>query len=244
MTVTLPPLHEDLLFNAPMSAQRADHLAAFMARDGGHVLDVGCGWAELLLRTLERSPATRGTGVDVDGEALEQARERATARGLSERVTLVEGDGAEVAQGPVDGVLSVGARHVWGPDDATALRRLRAVVRRGGRVVYGDGIWSSPPTAAAMEHLGGSPDEFGTLADVVDAALDAGFRVLAVGEASQQEWDAFESGYSAGYERWLLDNPEDPDADDIRARAAQHRRAYLRGYRGILGHSFLELIAA
>ena len=241
---TLPALHEDLLFNAPLSAQRADHLAAFVAHDGGHVLDVGCGWAELLLRTVELSPGTRGTGVDVDSAALEHARELATARGLAERVTLIEGQGAEVAQGPVDGVLSIGARHVWGPDDATALGRLRGVVRRGGRVVYGDGIWSRPPTPAAVEPLGGTPDEFGTLADVVDAALDAGFRVLAVGEASQQEWDAFESGYSAGYERWLLDNPDDPDADDIRARAAQHRRAYLRGYRGILGHSFLELVAA
>jgi cyclopropane fatty-acyl-phospholipid synthase-like methyltransferase len=244
MTASLPPLHDDLLFNAPMSARRADHLAAFAGRDPGHVLDVGCGWAELLLRTVELSPASRGTGVDVDRDALEHARGLAAARGLSERVTLVEGDGAQVAHGPVDAVLSVGARHVWGPDDATALGRLRGMVRRGGRVVYGDGIWSRPPTASAVEHLGGSPDEYGTLADVVDAALAAGFRVLAVGEATQQEWDAFESGYSAGYERWLLAHPDDPDADDVRARAAEHRGAYLRGYRGILGHSFLELVAA
>ncbi len=243
MTAPLPPLHDDLLFNAPMSAQRADAVAAFVAGGSGHVLDVGCGWAELLLRTLALAPEAHGTGVDVDREALDHARGLAAARGLSERVTLVQGEGAQVAHSPVDAVLSVGARHVWGHDDATALARLRGIVRRGGRVVYGDGIWSRPPTAAAVEPLGGSLDEFGTLADVVDAALAAGFRVLAVGEASQEEWDAFESGYSAGYERWLLDHPDDPGADDIRARAAQHRSAYLRGYRGILGHSFLQLVA-
>jgi SAM-dependent methyltransferase len=244
MTAPLPPLHDDLLFNAPMSAQRPDALAAFVAQGSGHVLDVGCGWAELLLRTVALAPEAHGTGVDVDREALDHAQTLAAARGLSERVTFVEGEGAQVAQGPVDAVLSIGARHVWGPDDATALGRLRGVVRRGGRVVYGDGIWSRPPTPPAVEHLGGSPDEFGTLADVVDAAIAAGFRVLAVGEASQEEWDAFESGYSAGYERWLLDHPDDPGADDIRERAARHRSAYLRGYRGILGHCFLELVAA
>ncbi len=73
--------------------------------------------------------------------------------------------------------------------------------------------------------------------------MAAGFGVLSVGEAGRQEWDDFESGCTAGYERWLLANPGHPEAADVRRRADAHRAGYLRGYRGVLGHSFLELVA-
>ncbi len=74
MDADLPPLHEDLPFNAPLSLERARVLAAFAASGAGHVLDAGCGWGELLLTTLQLAPTARGTGVDTDAEALAQAR--------------------------------------------------------------------------------------------------------------------------------------------------------------------------
>ncbi|HYY11403.1 MAG TPA: class I SAM-dependent methyltransferase [Kineosporiaceae bacterium] len=243
MTPELPPLHEDLAVLAPLSPERTRRLAAFAGGAGGHVVDVGCGWAHLLLTALELSPSAHGTGIDVDAAALAHARLLAQQRGLADRVTFVEGEGAAHASGPVDAVVSVGARHVWGADDAAALTALRSIVRTGGRVVYGDGIWSREPTAAATTALGGDPGEYGSLADVAETAVASGFRVLSVAEAGQDEWDAFESGYSAGYERWLVANPGHPEADVIRQRAHEHRSAYLRGYRGILGHAFLELVA-
>lgn len=243
MDVDLPPLHEDLTFNAPLSAERARGLAAFAASGAGHVLDAGCGWGELLLTTLELAPDARGTGVDTDAEALAHARRSAAARGLDDRVEFLQGRGDEISPHPVDAVLSVGARHVWGTDDAAALTALRAMVGTRGRVVYGDGIWRRPPTPEALEGLGASAEECGSLGDVVDAAVDAGFRVLDVAEASQQEWDAFESGYSAGYEHWLLDHPDHPAAAEVRERADAHRTGYLRGYRDVLGHCFLHLVA-
>ena len=63
--VVLPPLWDDLLFLSPMSSDRADALAGWVAdglREGGTVLDVGCGWAELLLRVLAGAPTARGRG--------------------------------------------------------------------------------------------------------------------------------------------------------------------------------------
>jgi hypothetical protein len=49
------------------------------------------------------------------------------------------------------------------------------MVPREGRVVYGDAIWTQPPTAAATKPLGGSLTEFKTLPEVVDVAVAAGF---------------------------------------------------------------------
>ena len=241
--VELPPLYHDLTYNAPLSTERARRLAAFLADDGdGHIVDVGCGWAELLLTALELAPRMVGTGIDVDADVLARARASAVARSLSHRLTLLEGPGAESSPRPVEAVISIGARHVWG-DDAAALAALRSLVDRGGRVVYGDGIWRRPPTPEAVAQLGGNAAAYGTLADVVDTAVAAGFRVMDVAEASIEEWDAFESGYSAGYERWLVDHPDHPAADDVRGRSADHRSAYLRGYRGIWGLGYLQLIA-
>jgi SAM-dependent methyltransferase len=243
MDADLPPLHEDLPFNAPLSLERARVLAAFAASGAGHVLDAGCGWGELLLTTLQLAPTARGTGVDTDAEALAQARRSAAARGLDRRVQFLQGRGDETGPRPVDAVLSVGARHVFGADDAAALAALRSLVRARGRVIYGDGIWRRPPSPEVLDGLGAAAADYGALADVVDAAIGAGFRVLDVAEASQQEWDAFESGYSAGYERWLIENPDHPAAGEVRERADAHRSGYLRGYRGVLGHCFLQLVA-
>ena len=141
---------------------------------------------------------------------------------------------------------------MWGPPVeelqplpyAAALAALRSLVPRGGRVVYGDGIWSRPPTPAAVAPLAGRDDEFRTLGEVAELAVEAGFAPLAVHEASLDEWDVFESGYAAGYARWLAEHDtDDPEADEVRELAERQRAAYFSGYRGILGLGYLELLA-
>jgi hypothetical protein len=78
----------------------------------------------------------------------------------------------------------------------------------------------------------------------VDLAVEHGFAPVAVQEASLAEWDAFESGFTARYATWLARHgPDHPDAADVRQRAKDQRDAYFRGYRGILGLAYLELLA-
>jgi cyclopropane fatty-acyl-phospholipid synthase-like methyltransferase len=75
---TLPPLHLDLTFLAPLSEERAARLVGFLAEgDPATVLDVGCGWAELLLRVLEAAPNAQGVGLDLDEESITAARANA-----------------------------------------------------------------------------------------------------------------------------------------------------------------------
>ena len=246
------PPHADLTFMTPLSEERASRLVAFLA-DGnpGTVLDIGCGWAELLLRVLEREPDAIGEGVDLDAVAIAHGQALADLRGLTDRVDLRVSDALDL-QGGWDRVVCIGASQVWGPPVeelqplpyAAALAALRSLVPRGGRVVYGDGIWSRPPTPAAVAPLAGRDDEFRTLGEVAQLAVDAGFAPLAVHEASLDEWDVFESGYAAGYARWLAEHDtDDPEADEVRELAERQRAAYFSGYRGILGLGYLELLA-
>ena len=249
---TFPPLHQDLTFLSPLSDERAERLVTFLT---GHqpatVLDVGCGWAELLLRVLEAAPEANGLGLDLDEESLARAAATASVRGLGDRVRFEARD-ARGVHGPFDAVTCVGASQIWGADVeeaqpldyGAALTALRGLLPRGGRLVYGEGIWSTPPTAAATAPLSGRDDEYVALAGLVALAEDHGFGVMAAHEASLDEWDAFESGFAAGWVRWLADHePDDPAYDEVLARVARQRTAYLGGYRGVLGLAYLHLVA-
>jgi hypothetical protein len=67
---------------------------------------------------------------------------------------------------------------------------------------------------------------------------------MAAHEAGLDEWDVFESGFAAGYARWLASHPaDDPDAEEVRELAARQHTAYFGGYRGILGLAYLHLVA-
>ena len=251
----LPPLHDDLTFLSPLSEQRADRMVRWLAAglaDGGTVLDAGCGWGELLVRVVEAAPSARGIGLDLDESRVEEGRRRATARGLADRLRFSAEPAAGAVPDEVDAIISIGASQVWGPEGdepgpmpyAEALAGLRAGVRRGGRVVFGEGIWSRPPTPEVTAPLGGREDEMVILPELTELAVAHGFAIAAVHEASQDEWDEFESGYVAGCATWLASHsPEDPDAEQVRQVAAVQRSAYLRGYRGVLGLAYLQLVA-
>jgi SAM-dependent methyltransferase len=253
VTITLTPLHDDLTFMAPLSEKRADKLVRFVAQNlDGTVLDIGCAWAELLLRVLAAAPGADGVGVDIDQAAINHGRTLADQRGLLDRVRLVVGDAKEQAPQHADAVICIGASQVWGPpveaneplDYASALAAVREMVPRGARVLYGEGVWSRPPNSEAVAPLSGRLDELVSVAELTDLAVTQGFMPVGVHEASLGEWDEFESGYSARYATWLAEHaPDHPDADEVRDRAARQRAAYFRGYRGVMGMAYLALLA-
>ncbi|CAN5659563.1 class I SAM-dependent methyltransferase [soil metagenome] len=251
----LPPLHDDLTWVTPLSEERAERLVSFLAgglgASGSRLLDLGCGWGELLLRTLEDAPGATGSGYDLDGGAIAHGNALAAERGLAERVALYTAD-ARTASGPVDAVLCLGSTQIWGPpveqdqplDYPAALTALRDLLPRGGRLVYGDGIWSQPPTDAAVAPLSGRLDELVPMVELVELAAAHGFAPVQVHEATLDEWDVFESGFTAGYATWLATHPADhPHAEAVRERAASQRAAYFGGYRGVLGMAYLCLLA-
>jgi SAM-dependent methyltransferase len=253
MTITLRAPFEDLTFMTPLSEHRAAALVRFLADGlGGTVLDLGCGWAELMLRVVAAQPDARGVGVDSDEASIEHGRDMVRRRGLADRVTLHVGDARELALDHADAVICIGASQIWGApvedsqplDYASALTAIREKVSPGARVVYGEGAWSSPPTPEAVQPLSGRVDELVSLGELLELAAGHGFLPLAVHEANQDEWDEFESGYSACYAHWLAEHGLDhPHAGEVRARAAHQRAAYYGGYRGVMGMAYLALVA-
>jgi hypothetical protein len=64
-----------LTFHGPLSEGRAARLTERLARtDPRTVLDIGCGWGELMLRILEAVPEATGLGLDTDEGDLARGR--------------------------------------------------------------------------------------------------------------------------------------------------------------------------
>jgi cyclopropane fatty-acyl-phospholipid synthase-like methyltransferase len=215
------------------------------------VLDIGCGWGELMLRVLAAAPGATGIGLDLDEADLARGRANAKARGLESRVTFARESGHGTARGPADLVLCVGASAAVTDAEppahiAAALRALRRLVTPGGRVLFGEGFWEHPPTAAELAGMwpGTTAGELPDLAGLAEQAAEAGFRPAWIETASPREWEEFESAYQADEEEWLAAHPGHPAAAEIRKGVDEHRSFWLRGYRGVLGLAYLTLIPA
>ena len=250
MVATDPPRLTLLTFHGPLSDARAGRLVARLAaRRPATVLDIGCGWGELMLRIIEAVPSATGLGIDTNAEDLARGRGNAAARGLGERVVFAEESAAGTTRGPADLVLCLGASHALSDaappaHTVAALAQLRKLVAPGGRVLLSEGFWERQPTTAELAAMwpGTSAGEFCDLAGLADAAVDAGFRPAWIETASPDEWEEFESGYQGDVEEWLAQCGDHPLASQTRQDTDQHRSHWLRGYRNVLGMAYLTLV--
>lgn len=198
------------------------------------VLDLGCGFGEWLLAALEAAPQAIGTGVDTSAPALDEARARAGARGLADRVAWQQAEAAGWQGQDFDAVLCIGATHAFG-GLAGALTAVREHLRPGGRVLLGEGFWDGEPSTQAMSALGAQPGELPSLPGLIEAARAEGFEPGFGHVSSAEEWDDYEWSWTGSLTEWALTEADETDRRSALAMAATHREEWLAGYRGQLG---------
>ena len=221
-----------------------DNLRLLVQRLGlpadGRLLDLGCGFGEWLLAALAAAPGVHGVGVDTSGPALEEARGRATARGLEGRATFEQTDAAGWQGEGFDAVLCIGATHAFGGLEPT-LHAVRRHLRPGGRVLLGEGYWEGTPTQEALDALGAGPGELPDVAGLVAAAQRAGFEPGYGHLSTAAEWDDYEWSWTGALTGWALTEADPDDRETALALAREHRRQWLAGYRGQLGFATVVL---
>lgn len=219
--------HTGLPFANPMSERAVDAaITALPLPSEPLVLDTGCGSGEILLRTLQLRPAARGLGVDLDADAIAEARHRTTGRPVRFEVR----DAATI-EGTFDAVINVGSSHAHGGFPA-ALEAVRAL---GPVALYGEGFWQQSPSEDFLAALGGATvDELSEFDGLRATISDVGFDIVHVSLASGDDW--------ARYEETLAANAERHGGPDTLAyaRRIRHRRA-LPGGTDTLGFALFVL---
>ncbi len=137
---------DDMTLEEAQAAKKR-HIAAKLALEPGQkVLDIGCGWGGLAL-TLAEAADVSVRGVTLSDEQLTTARDRATARGLSDKVSFSLTDYRDI-DGHFDRIVSVGMfEHVGRPNyqaffDAIAER----LTDDGVALIHSIGRASGPST--------------------------------------------------------------------------------------------------
>jgi SAM-dependent methyltransferase len=220
--------HSQLTFNAPLSLTRAAGLIRRLApRAGERVLDLGCGWGELLVHLVSTAPGVVGDGIDSSRDAIERGR-----RVAPPTVRLHVGD-AGAWDEPADLIVCIGSTHAFG-GTAGALAAIGRLLRPGGRALLGEGFWAKPPSETALRGMGDAKaDELAELPGLLALVERSRLELVHHEVADIDEWDEFESRWCDGL--WATGLPE------AIAVADEHQDGYIHGYRGTLGFAYLIL---
>jgi SAM-dependent methyltransferase len=230
--------HATCPFAAPVHADTFTRLVDMLGLPAGaHVLDLGCGKAELSARIAERWGA-RVVGVERSPYALDAARARAAALSAG-TPTLVEGDLADPPPGPWDLVVNIGAMPPG--TQGAALRDWAARLTTGGRILVGDGYWRRPPDAGYLGALGAGADEMQDLDGMYTLAAEAGLSVVCAAVSPDADFEAYEVAYRDNALAWAAAHADDPDAPAAVARATGWWAIHERWGRDTLGFVVLLL---
>ncbi len=192
------------------------------------VLDLCCGKAEMLCTWAVDHDVT-GVGVDISEVFLAAARERADELHVADRIELVHAEAAKYAgqlDSTFDVVSCIGATWIGGGLIGT-LDLMRPRVADGGLVVVGEPYWvdalPEDLSVTGVEHA----SEYASLVDTLDRIESAGFELVEMVLANSDDWDRYVAAQWMTVADWLVANPDDPDAAEIRQWIRDGQRSYL-----------------
>ncbi|MBN2056636.1 class I SAM-dependent methyltransferase [bacterium] len=226
------------LYN-PSSFAKIDRLTDLCGLNSAcRVLDIGCGRAEFLVRLVEKYGVT-ATGVELSPFFAARARRNIGTRVPDGAVTILEMDGASYA--PADSVgfdlaVCLGASWIFKGHEGT-LRTLKEWTNPGGSILVGEPIWLREPEKDYLESAGFQREEFQDHHGNVMTGENLGLVPLHAIVSDPAEWDEYECLQWYAAQRWLEDNPGDPDAGELRRLSRKAREEYLRWGRSTIGWS-------
>jgi ubiquinone/menaquinone biosynthesis C-methylase UbiE len=231
--------HRNHAFSNPISEEKLMKMVGMMEpKPNDHVIDIGSGKCELLIRLVERFQVT-ATAIELYEGAISEAKQQASSRIPEGSIEFIVDDAKTAIesceQSGFDIGICLGSTHALGGLENT-LQALKGLVKKNGYILVGEGYWKQTPSPKYLEALGGAEEsELKNHADTVKVGEDLGLIPLWSYVANDDNWDDYEWLYSQSIENYCLENPDDPDYDAMLERIRKWRRTYLTWGRDTLG---------
>lgn len=208
-------------------------------KEGSRIIDFGCGCAEPLALWAEKFGIV-GTGIDISEDFCDRARKKLAARGLSDRIEIVCGGGADYVfeEDAFDAATCIGATFIFGGYRET-IQTLKRAVKANGRLSIGETYWQTDhvPPDYAQKQIGTHSEP-----ELLQIIRDEGFDLECVIRASQDDWDRYYSDNWHGLIRWLEDNPTHPDRQQVLEHLHSDQEEYVRFMRKYMGWAMYALV--
>lgn len=199
---------------------------------GNKVIDFGCGFAEPLILWAERFGIS-GVGIDIRPYACERAKNKIMERGLSDRLEVVCGDAAQYVYPPhsFDLASCIGATFIWGTF-RDAVHAMKNAILPTGRLVIGEAYWLMDDIPVEFRS---QQTEVTTEVELLQGARQEGFDFEYVLHSNHDEWDRYEADNWYALLRWIDDNPEHPERQQVIDHLHESQDEYARYGRMYLG---------
>ncbi len=163
----------------------------------------------------------------------ERARDKISAHNLEQRIEIFEGKGAEYQYPPHSYHLAacIGASFVWG-GYRQALQALKGAILPEGRIVIGEPYWlkDNIPPEFAQSYL-----MIHSEVKLLEITRQCGLDVAYVLRASPQDWDRYEAGNWLGLLRWIDENPQHAERQQVIDHLHESQEEYFRYGREYFG---------
>ena len=181
-------------------------------KKGSRVIDFGCGCAEPLTLWAEEFGIT-GIGIDISRDFCDRARDKLVKRGLSDKIEIVCSPGSDYVfeEGAFDAATCIGATFVFGGFQQT-IQAMKRAIHQHGRLGIGETHWLSnqvhPQYAQKQTTTYTEPE-------LAQFARNEGFELEYFIRSSRDDWDRYISDSWYGLIRWLEENPNNPDYEQV-----------------------------
>lgn len=206
---------------------------------GDTACDFGSGFCELALCIASRW-GSKVAAIELSALIAAGAEERIAARPPTRgSVMLLKGDAGKFrpsfAPESMDLCACIGATHALGGYHK-ALEVLMKLTRPGGKILLGEGFWTSTePSPSYLAATGLAADEFMLHFENVEHGTEMGLEAMWSITASPRDWDEYEWSHAQAIEAYVREHASDAHAAAMLQRSRNWRRAYLRWGRETLG---------
>ena len=171
-------------------------------------------------------------GIDVREYACERAKARVSEAGLADRIEIVCGDGAQYSfeEQSYDAATCIGASFVWG-GYRQAVHAMKGAIHAKGRVAIGEPYWLR--SDVPKEYAESQPCQFEY--ELLEIAREEGFDFEYVVRASHDDWDTYEAGNWHSLVRWIEENADHPDRQQVIDYLRKSQDDYVRYGREYMG---------